>query len=59
MPQRVTTLNTDRKTLTPLELLEEWRNFLQEQDRSAGTVKKYTQAVMHFLAWYEQRSMRR
>src|SRR6266699_2915840 len=38
----------------PLELLELWRNFLQEQDRSAGTVKKYTQAVTHFLDWYEQ-----
>ena len=31
-----------------------WRHYLQEQDRSAGTVKKYTQAVTHFLAWYEQ-----
>lgn len=27
---------------------------LQEHDRSAGTVKKYTQAVARFLAWYER-----
>ena len=27
---------------------------LQEHDRSEGTVKKYTQAVAHFLAWYER-----
>src|SRR6266516_1839681 len=54
MQQRVTTLNTDRKTWMPRELLEVWRNFLQEHDRSVGTVKKYTQAVTHFLAWYEQ-----
>ena len=54
MQQRVTTLNTDRNTWMPRELLEVWRNFLQEHDRSAGTVKKYTQAVTHFLDWYEQ-----
>src|SRR6266700_6517745 len=54
MQKRVTTINTNRKTWMPLELLELWRNFLQEQDRSAGTVKKYTQAVTHFLDWYEQ-----
>jgi site-specific recombinase XerD len=54
MPQRVTTLKTDRKAWTPRELLEMWHHSLQEQDRSAGTVKKYTQAVARFLAWYEQ-----
>jgi integrase/recombinase XerC len=54
MQQRVTTLNTDQKTWMPRELLEVWRHFLQEHDRSTGTVKKYTQAVTHFLAWYEQ-----
>ena len=54
MQQRITTLNTDRKTLMPRELLEVWRNFLQDHDRSVGTVKKYTQAVTHFLDWYEQ-----
>jgi site-specific recombinase XerD len=54
MQKRVTTINTNRKTWMPLELLEVWRYFLQEQDRSTGTVKKYIQAVMHFLAWYEQ-----
>ena len=54
MQRRVTTLKTDRKAWTPRELLELWHHYLQEQDRSAGTVIKYTQAVTHFLAWYEQ-----
>ena len=54
MQQRVTALKTDRKEWTPQELLELWHRHLQEKDRSAGTVKKYTQAVAHFLAWYEQ-----
>ncbi len=47
-------LNTDQNTLMPRKLLEVWRHFLQEQDRSAGTVKKYIQAVSHFLDWYER-----
>src|SRR6266700_3086642 len=54
MQQRVTRLNTDRNTWTPRELLEVWRNYLQEHDRSTGTVKKYTQAVTHFLDWNER-----
>jgi site-specific recombinase XerD len=54
MPQRVVTLKTDRKVWTLQELLEDWNYSLREQDRSPGTVKKYTQAVRHFLAWYEQ-----
>ena len=52
--QRVTSLKTERGERTPKELLEDWRQFLQEHDHSAGTIKKYTQAVTHFLAWYEQ-----
>lgn len=36
------------------ETLERWRLWLYEQDRSAGTIKKYLQAVTHFLEWYEQ-----
>jgi len=52
--QRVTPLKTDRQEQTPNELVEDWRQFLQEQDHSSGTVKKYIQAVSHFLAWYEQ-----
>ena len=40
--------------LTLQELLEEWNYSLQEHDRSHGTIKKYTQAVRHFLVWYEQ-----
>ena len=54
MQQRVTALKSDRKAWTPQELLEVWHRHLQEKDRSAGTVKKYTRAVTHFLAWYEQ-----
>src|SRR6266566_3525821 len=54
MQQRVTTLKMDRKAWTPPELLKVWQRNLQEKDRSAGTVTKYTQAVTHFLAWYEQ-----
>jgi site-specific recombinase XerD len=54
MPQRITSLKTDRKEWTPQELLEEWNYSLREKDRSAGTIKKYTQAVTHFLTWYEQ-----
>ena len=54
MQQRVTILNTDRNVWTPQELLERWHRHLQEHDRSAGTVKKYTQAVARFLNWYER-----
>jgi site-specific recombinase XerD len=35
-----------------------WKADLQSQDRSAGTIKKYTQAVLHFLAWYKQKQGR-
>jgi len=54
MQQRVPPLTTDQTKWTPKALLEVWYRHLQEKDRSAGTVKKYTQAVSHFLAWYEQ-----
>jgi hypothetical protein len=54
MPQRVVALKKDLKVWTLQALLEEWNYSLQERDRSPGTVKKYTQAVRHFLAWYEQ-----
>jgi site-specific recombinase XerD len=36
------------------EQLEQWRQSLQEQDRSPGTVEKYVEAVLKFLAWYER-----
>ena len=52
--QHVTPLKTDRQDQTVREVLECWRVCLQEHDHSPGTVKKYTQAVVHFLAWYEQ-----
>jgi len=54
MQPRITSLKTERKEWTPHELLDLWQHHLQEHDRSAGTVKKYTQAVVRFLAWYEQ-----
>jgi len=54
MQPRITPLKTERKDWTPPELLDRWRHHLQEHDRSVGTVKKYTQAVAHFLAWYER-----
>jgi site-specific recombinase XerD len=54
MQPRITPLNTERKDWTPQELLNQWQRHLQEHDRSAGTVKKYTQAVARFLVWYEQ-----
>ena len=54
MQPRVTPLKTDRKEWTSQQLLEQWRQYLQGKDRSAGTIRKYTQAVAHFCAWYEQ-----
>jgi site-specific recombinase XerD len=54
MQQNLTPLKTSQTMPTPKSLLEEWRRHLQEKDRSSGTVKKYTQAVAQFLAWYEQ-----
>src|SRR5436305_19389 len=43
MQQRVTPFNIDQNVWTPKSLLEVWHRHLQEKDRSAGTVKKYTQ----------------
>jgi hypothetical protein len=40
--QHVVPLKTDR-TLPPELLLEQWRVYLQEDDRSVGTVKKYNE----------------
>lgn len=54
MQARVTTLKTDWKEWTPQHLLEQWCQYLQGKDRSAGTIKKYTQVVAHFCTWYEQ-----
>jgi site-specific recombinase XerD len=54
MQQRITALNTERKEWTPQALLIQWQRHLQAHDHSAGTVKKYTQAVARFLAWYER-----
>src|SRR6266851_3709713 len=53
MQPRITSLKTERKERTPQELLDLWQHHLQEHDRSAGTVKKYTQAIVRFLNWYE------
>ncbi len=52
--QRMTTLKIEQQTWTPEHLLDDWRTALQNHDHAAGTVKKYTQAVSLFLAWYEQ-----
>ena len=55
MQSRITPLNnTERREWTPQVLLDLWLQHLQEHDRSAGTVKKYTQAVARFLAWFER-----
>src|SRR5438270_4952733 len=54
MQSRITSLNTERKEWSPQELVDLWQHHLQELDRSAGTVKKYTQAIVRFLAWYER-----
>ncbi len=54
MQQPMTSPKTDWKVLTIQELLDLWRQDLLERDRSTGTVRKYTQAVAHFLAWYER-----
>src|SRR6266568_3515080 len=51
--QRDTPLKTDHLEWTPTSLLADFQQYLHEQDRSPGTVKKYTQAVSHFLVWYE------
>lgn len=53
MQQRLPLLKTNRNEWTAQQLLEQWVRSLQEHDRSAGTVKKYRQAVEHFLTWYE------
>ncbi len=53
LQQPMTSSKTDWKVLAPQELLDLWRQDLLERDRSIGTVRKYTQAVAHFLAWYE------
>src|SRR5260370_41862017 len=54
MQPHVTALKTDRKEWAPQQLLEQWRQHLQRRDRSAGTIRKYTQAVASFCVWYEQ-----
>jgi integrase/recombinase XerC len=54
MQQRITPLKTGQNAKTLQELLEEWHRYLQDHDRSPGTVRKYTQAVTRFLAWHEQ-----
>ncbi len=52
--ERVTTFNTKRKESDPKTLLVAWQCYLQEHDHSVGTIKKYTQAVSNFLAWYAE-----
>ncbi len=52
--QHVMTIKTDHQHWTPERFLEDWRIYLQDHDHAVGTVKKYTQAISLFLAWYEQ-----
>ena len=54
MIQHITPLKTEHQQGDVSSLVVVWEQALQEDDRSPGTVKKYTQAVEHFLAWYEQ-----
>ena len=51
--QRLTPLKTNAQETAAL-LLDSWCVSLQQADHAVGTVKKYTQAITHFLAWYEQ-----
>lgn len=50
----VSSLKRDRPDLSLSEVVDNWRLWLYEQDRAAGTIKKYLQAVAHFLEWYER-----
>ena len=52
--QRITTLKTDQHTQSSERLVDSWHTYLQNHDHAVGTVKKYTQAISLFLAWYEQ-----
>lgn len=52
--QRITALKTEQQNLSPEHLVDEWQTSLQNHDHSTGTVKKDTQAISLFLAWYEQ-----
>ena len=50
--QRITPLKTDDQESNPEGLIDQWKQYLQEQDHANGTVKKYTHAVTHFCLWY-------
>jgi len=52
--QRVTPFKIDRQEISPGELIQQWKRYLQEHDHAPGTVKKYTQAIAHFWLWFEQ-----
>lgn len=52
--QSVPLAKPDTQQANPAELLSRWKLYLQEEDHSPGTVKKYIQALSLFLAWYEQ-----
>ena len=52
--QRITPLNAEGQAVSPGDLVLLWEQYLQEQDHASGTVKKYTQAVSLFLAWYHR-----
>ena len=52
--QRITTLKVEQQNRTSEHLVDDWRTSLQDHDHLMGRVKKYTQAVLLFLSWYEQ-----
>jgi hypothetical protein len=43
---------------TVKELLCQWLGELQDQDRAAGTIRRYKRAIESFLAWDEREKHR-
>ncbi len=52
--QRISPRKRERLGELAAPLVEEWGRALQDRDHAPSTVKKYTQAVTHFRAWYAQ-----
>ncbi len=50
MHKPVTTLKTNQNEWTAKYVLGQWSHYLQEHDRSAGTIKKYTPVFAHLSA---------
>ena len=54
--QSISSLKRDRQNLSLSEVVNNWRQWLQEQDRSVGTVKKNLQATALFLEGMSRRN---